>query len=496
MEFGTSFYQAYNDASESAKAAFDEIAGVVDDIGEQLVTTAEDAGEKLLEVASYTVDKTIDAANYAVDKTIDAANYAADKAIDAAEYARDTSIAAGRYVKQTAIQTADVVQQKVIQAKDSVEDYLGPQPAGRKIVFCPNRTKAERVKYRQNKIDQSNAKLTNMPEGQAKEALAKATERFEFNNVAVERARLADSTYSIGQAPPPEGWVRPSREEIEALGLNTQDFPQYKPGFKPSKHKDGYFAELYKTDPSVYGEERYVLAFRGTQGAQDWETNAKQGFGQETEHYDNAMNLAIKSKKILGDRLEVTGHSLGGGIATAAGIVSGAKTYAYNPAGLHPVTLERKGDFSRADAFNTVNGKPLVDNVVIPGEILTAVQNPTLQRTTLAGGVAASTAFSPYAGVLVTSGATSTRAFKEEGVISYGMAGKRHDVPLLGNAAEVATATAKGQSIQGMTPSKAGSLNAAVNPLKKVDMHAMHSVIAGIEQQKTDDLGQIERNTQ
>ncbi|WP_428034724.1 hypothetical protein [Amphritea sp.] len=495
MEFGTSFYQVYNDASESAKAAFDEIAGVVDDISEQLVTTAEDAGEKLLDAANYAADKTLNAANYAVDKTVDAAKYAADKAIDAAEYARDKSIAAGRYVKQTAIKTADAVQQKVVQAKDSVESYLGPQPAGSKIVFCPNRTKAERVRYRQNKIDQSNAKLANMPEGPAKDALEKATERFEFNNVAVERARLADSAYSIGQDPPPEGWIRPSREEIQALGLNLDDFPQYKPDFVPSEHKDGYFAELYKTDPSVYGEERYVLAYRGTQGATDWETNAKQGFGEETEHYDNAIKLAIKSKKILGDKLELTGHSLGGGMATAAGIVSGAKTYAYNPAGVHPATLERKGDFSRSGAFNTVNGKPLVDNVVVPGELLTALQNPTVQRTTLAGGVGASTAISPYAGALVASGATSTRAFQEEGVISYGMAGKRHDVPLLGNAAEVADATSKGQSIQGMTPSKAGDINAALNPVKKVDMHSMHSVIAGIEQQKADDLGQIERNT-
>ena len=389
--------------------------------------------------------------------------------------------------KQAAIDAVGYVGKKLKAGKQKVENFVGAKPAGAPIGFCTNLNKAQRVAKRKQKIAASKQQLQTLPPGEERDTLAHATERLDFNNYAVERARLADSTYSVGQAPPPEGWQRPSKEDIEKLGLNPADFPQFKTGFKASEHTDGYFVELYKTDPGVFGEEKYVLAYRGTQGGGDWATNAKQAVGKDTEHYIEAMSLARKAKKKLGDQLEVTGHSLGGGMATAAGIVSGTKTFAFNPAGVHPATLERVGDFSRDHAFNSVGGKPLVDNVVVPGEILTSVQHPTVQRATLAG----ITYVSPVAGAGVAG--AGGRAMVEQGTVSYGMAGPRHDVPLLGNAKEVAEATAQGKSIQGMTPTLAGKANAAVNPVKKVEMHAMHSVIAGMEQQKADDLALIEQ---
>ncbi len=211
-----------------------------------------------------------------------------------------------------------------------------------------------------------------------------------------------------------------------------------------------------------------------------------QSIGKETDHYKRAMNIAKQANEKLGGQLEITGHSLGGGMATAAGIVSGSKTYAYNPAGVHPATLERAGDFSREDAFKQVNGQPLVDNVVIPGELLTSLQSPGLQREVMMASVA-------VAPVATLAGLSRNRAFREQGTMSYGMAGVRHDVPLLGNAHEVAEALANGGApIQGMTPSKAGQIRAAIGPLKKIDMHSMPVVIAGIEQQKADDLNIID----
>lgn len=292
---------------------------------------------------------------------------------------------------------------------------------------------------------------------------------------------MADNVYSMGQEPPPEGWKRVGLDEIKELGLNPDDFPQRSSDFYPDEHKDGFFVDLYKTDPDVFGEEKYILSCRGTQGGKDWQTNAEQAIGIETDHYTKAMNIAKKAKRKLGDKLEITGHSLGGGMATAAGIGSGSKTYAFNPAGVHQETLKRAGEFSRDNAFSKIDGDPLVDNVVIPGELLTGLQNPALQR----GVIGASVYTTPLASLVALS---ADSAFREQGTLTYGMAGVRHDVPLLGNAKEVADATAKGESIQGMTPSKAGEINTAINPIKKVDMHGMHSVIAGIEQQKADDM--------
>ncbi|MBZ9613424.1 DUF2974 domain-containing protein [Rheinheimera maricola] len=380
---------------------------------------------------------------------------------------------------------------QVHKAKQSVSKFLGPKAAGEKIQFCPNRSKKERVAYRQNKIAAAQEHAKDMPHGPERAALEKATERFEFNNRAVERARLANDAYGIGQNKPPEGWIRPSADELVDLGLDPQSFPALEPDFNPDENQDGFFVDIYKTDPDVFGEEKYVISYRGTQGKEDWKVNAVQSAGGETEHYSKAMNIARDASKALGAQLEVTGHSLGGGLATAAGIVSGSKTYAFNPAGVHPDTLERMGDFSRNIAMTTIDGKPLVDNVVVPGDPVTGLQNTAMQRAVVAGGIVAGNAIAGPLGVLGASTlAMQNRATSEQGTLTYGMAGKKHIVPFIENSKEVTEATANGKSIQAMVP---GPL-ASIDPRTLLARHSMESVIAGIEQQKTDDLGQLEQH--
>ncbi len=445
--FGDALYDAYQQASDTAKESFNSMINTLNEITETVVDGTIYAAEKTLEGAIYVGDKVIDGTVYVAEKTVEGAVYVKDQ---------------------------------VVQAKKNVDDYLAPQPAGKPIVICKT-SKKNRVMQRKEKLNKAKTKASIMQPSLEKSLLKNSIDRFEFNNKAIEMARLADNTYSIGQNDAPSGWKRITVEEIEALGLDPDVFTALDEGFDPSEHEDGYFVEMYKADMDVFGEEKYVLAFRGTQGKKDWKTNAKQGFGEDTEHYSNAINIAKDAYAALGDKLEITGHSLGAGMATAAGITSGTKTYAFNPAGVHPATLERAGDFLRTDAFNKVNEQNLVDNIVVPGELLTSLQDPTVQRSVIAGSIYSAPQVS---GVLLA----QDRAFIENGTISYGMAGVRHNVPLLGNAAEVAKISASGGSIQGMTPSKAGYVNATVNPVKKVDMHGMHTIIAGIEQQKSDDL--------
>lgn len=462
MGFGTYLENAYESASSTVKEGFDTATQATSDTGHYIKQEAIVAKDKVVEGATYAKDKVVEGATYTKDKVVEGATYTKGKIVDGVEYVSD----------------------KVIEAKEKVDEYLDPKPAGSKIIYCSNKSKAQRVAERQNKIERAKNKLKSMQLSPERATLDRATTRFEFNNSAVERARLADNAYNIGQGDPPEGWKRVSLDEIKELGLNKDDFSQYAPDFNPEEYEDGFFVDFYKTDSDIFGEEKYVLSYRGTEGFKDWTANAKQGFGQETEHYNRAIIIAQKAQEKLKDKLEVTGHSLGGGLATAAGIISGSKTYAFNPAGVHPATLERAGEYSRDDAYNQVNGKPLVDNIVILGELLTAIQNPTLQHGVI--GVA-------IYNVPVISGValSQDRAFTEQGTLSYGMAGVRHDVPLLGNAQEVASATAKGESIQGMTPSKMGEVNATINPLRKKQMHPMYNIIAGIEQQKADDMNII-----
>jgi hypothetical protein len=58
----------------------------------------------------------------------------------------------------------------------------------------------------------------------------------------------------------------------------------------------------------------------------------------------------------------------------------------------------------------------------------------------------------------------------------------------------VAQATAKGESIQGMSPGLGGRVNNQINIFQKVELHDMDYAIAGMEQQKADDLAVIDRN--
>lgn len=449
--WGSGLVTAYANATKAAKETFDTASEAIKNTGEYI-------DESITKGLDYTKTKAIDAADYTRDKAIDAAKFAQDKAIEGKEF----------------------VQGKINASEKKVREFLEPRPAGQKIELCPNQSKTERVRTRLQKIDKAKAILENMKEGNRKEALRHATERFEFNNHAVERARLSDSVYGIGQNEPPEGWSRPTADELRAMGFDPRDFPITSPNFQAAKHKDGYFVEMYKTTPEMSDAldgEQYVLVFRGTQGRKDWKTNREQAIGGETEHYSKAINVANKVQERLGSKVEIAGHSLGGGMATAAGITSGTKTYTFNPAGVHPKTLERAGDFSRNDANKLIGGKPLVDNVVVPGDPLTSIQDERFQQGVVVGGAV-------YAPAATAGVAVANRATREQGTLSYSMAGKRHDIPFLANADEVVEATKTGKSVQGMTPGKLD----LPNPIER---HGMNSVIGGMEQQKADDLYKI-----
>jgi hypothetical protein len=367
----------------------------------------------------------------------------------------------------------------VTSAERAVNRELRPQPAGGRIQKCPQNQKAERVRDRKLKISKSKALLAKMPPGAKRDVLAHATERFERNNVAVERVRLANDAYNVGQGEPPEGWERVSGEELKELGLEADSFPQLKHNFRPSEYNDGYYSELYKMKAEVFSEERYVLAFRGTQGIKDGRADLLQAFGDETEQYTRSIKTAQKLKKILGDNFDITGHSMGGGMATAAGIITSSPTYAIDPAGVHPATLERFGGGYTRDLADKY-----VENYVAEGEILDSVQQSNTQFAVL-GGISAVT---PAGGVLLLG--AGRRAMSDKGALTYGAAGPVRKIPILDNAKNVLD----GKVDQGTYPSLGGRLNNLINPLQKVTLHDPYFVIAGIEQQKTDDLNVIERS--
>ena len=110
---------------------------------------------------------------------------------------------------------------------------------------------------------------------------------------------------------------------------------------------------------------QYVLAFRGTEitNLANAVTNFTQGVGLVGDVYRDAMTLAARVSQDLAEndrvsygKLEVVGHSLGGGLATAAAIANGLSATVFNPAGLHTATLEAAFDHFWSD---TPTGKKL-----------------------------------------------------------------------------------------------------------------------------------------
>ena len=88
------------------------------------------------------------------------------------------------------------------------------------------------------------------------------------------------------------------------------------PGWKRIKRFEdmsdtGFSADLYE---STISPKRVVIAFRGTDELKDFKTNLSLG---ERRQYDRAERLYKRIKKEYGNdvKIDVTGHSLGGGLA-------------------------------------------------------------------------------------------------------------------------------------------------------------------------------------
>lgn len=143
-----------------------------------------------------------------------------------------------------------------------------------------------------------------------------------------------------------DGYEKLDAEEMKKLGItDLREIDDPHTGFK---------ADIYK---DTNGD--YVLVYRGTYSdpdhpendlVHDWskewtDDNMRQGLGMGSEQYKKSIKLAkkVNRNKPKDKQLTIAGHSLGGGLATAAGAATGSKTYAFCPAGVHPNTYKMYG---------------------------------------------------------------------------------------------------------------------------------------------------------
>ena len=195
-------------------------------------------------------------------------------------------------------------------------------------------------------------------------------------------AALAADVYQSAEhkGQPPTGWIRASEhpEALASQGFNAKELEQ-----KLAPNGSGFRAEVYLPDPKILGPGyEPVLAFKGSANsvmtanglrdttAEDFlANNFPQSVGLETDYYDRAMSLAVDLQR-GGLKYELTGHSLAGGMASAASAVTGNHATTWNAAGLHPVTAERYAQQNPGIAVHDVSH--LVKSYQVQGELLNA----------------------------------------------------------------------------------------------------------------------------
>jgi uncharacterized protein YukE len=195
-------------------------------------------------------------------------------------------------------------------------------------------------------------------EASTEESLADEVRGTTPQDLDLELAELAQGVYD-GEGS--EHFQPLDDSALEALGIDPDALTG--PG--------GFQASIYRDD-----EGRYVLAFAGTDPSSisDWGANAQQGVGALSSQHLQAIGLAQHLAGAVGsDNMVLTGHSLGGGLASTASVATDVPAVTFNAAGVHPNTV-----LAAATLGHEIPGLDpgQVRNYHVRGEILTTLQNP------------------------------------------------------------------------------------------------------------------------
>ncbi|QNP41110.1 XVIPCD domain-containing protein [Lysobacter solisilvae (ex Woo and Kim 2020)] len=158
-------------------------------------------------------------------------------------------------------------------------------------------------------------------------------------------------------------WLPVPTAQLASANIRPSDLENRQAGFR---------ARLY-TD----GEGHYVLAFCGTNEGKDWKHNLRQGIGLRDTQYEQAIDLSRKARLAFGNDLVLTGHSLGGGLATVGALATDTPAVTFNSAGLHDNTIEWL-DYNAQSVRRELATNGQIRRYAVDGEILTSLQEERL----------------------------------------------------------------------------------------------------------------------
>lgn len=186
---------------------------------------------------------------------------------------------------------------------------------------------------------------------------------------------LAGRPHPRGDWKEPPGWHEVSPAELRSLGIDPKILEDKKTGFH---------ATLFRDDNG-----RYVLSYEGTDfkdHAGDVVTDVM-GAGATSAQVHQAIQAATVIKQrlmangVTAGNFSLTGHSLGGELAAAGSIATGAKATTFNAAGLSYTSMKLAQESAQQHGFFTsaVDARARVENYHFTTDPLTLLQ----RRSTL-----------------------------------------------------------------------------------------------------------------
>lgn len=459
--WGSAFKTAWDGATDAARRK-----------AQAAMASARAAADAVVQGGKKAVQATAAAVDAGVDAVGRAASAAKDKAVGAAAAAakagKNIVGFGGRALGEAGGTGASLATAPYRVVRQQFSPTRPPSP----IQPCPASTEA--------KIDRLEQRNSEIRAGRRSQDPHKrqAADRLARNNEAVELARLSDNayaqypgpefTYPTGtDSPAPTGWSVVPAAELESRGVSVKDLEAAR-------------AVVYRTPETWPGGQKTVLSFRGTADLEDGIVDHDQAMGLPTDQYKSAMQVGDAMSNGFGTSVVVTGHSLGGGMAQAAGAAGGLQGTMFNSAGLNPETTG--GLMTQANQFSQYR---------TAGDPLTGAQNSALAQSAIAavaGVVAMPLGLGMKVGdaaqkALGSPGLTPEQAdYADKAFKAFPRGVKnlvqRGDVlpPAIGPVHEVQALDSDGQ---------------AVSRLDLGGQHSIVSVVNGIEREKEDDLATL-----